>query len=191
MNKFKSADAQKNYQDKTVVFPFHALEEFNKFYRPYAEALQIAPKKEMPKILQTCCDKCNKQYLPGGCQEYKCYLYHNYSYWMNWASDGARVIYKNQPPKTVYSHKYEITPHMSCSRTVAAQISKAIKKDKNNIILTDMKAEVENKNQNGSIKTASLRKIMELATKNGFIKIADTVGRFLNGKLGTIKTENK
>ena len=197
MKNRNSYESTKNYQDcfkqanpnPEGNYVFHSSDELTEFQRPYNEAFTVSPKSEMPEIMQSACENCKYRYR-SQCEK-GCKLYHNYCYWYKWAMPGPRVIYKTEPVKRVVRiTKHKITPKMHCTQIVSSQITKFMKKYKDNNALFDMQKEVDCKTDRG-IPLANIRNIYKIAKENGFNTIVDTINDLFNGKLGTIKTENK
>lgn len=170
----------------------------NEYYQSFIDKFaQVRSKDELTRTFEMCCgglkDKhgheivhgCNKQAF---CDQTKCTVYKEYIKWLNIIDDVRKptVIYvegpKPQIMEIVHTRKYKIKPQTQCKQILGAQITKMLKHEVDKDCLYKIKEHVE---------ALRFKRARQLAVKCGFDKIVETIDKFINGELGTTKTENK
>lgn len=164
----------------------HSVEEYNPFYKGYRELFgNVVNKSELDKLHDCCCGKCNKPER-NLCNENRCWFHQDYLEWRKCLKDGPRIIYVDRvitPEKK--RGEYTISASDQCVQIIRSQITKYQKHfNGNNESLSFIKSLIDKKKPN--FKRAKI-----WARRSGFDKIVETVDKFYNGELGTVKSKNK
>ena len=168
----------------------------NAYFQSFIDKFdKVRSKEELTRTFEMCCgglkDKNGKEIVHGcnrqvDCRQEICPVYKEYIQWLNIIDEVRKptVVYVNTPKPSclIETRKYKIKPTIQCKRTVDSQITKYIKHGEKVEELEFVRSLVDK----GNFKRAKIH-----AARAGFDKIVNVLDKFINGKLGTAKTENK